>query len=131
MASPIPTTIKLHKQTQQLELGYRDGAAYHLSAELLRVFSPSAEVRGHGTPVLQVGKKNVAIAKVESVGNYAIKITFDDGHDTGLYSWDYLFELCKNQESYWDNYLEALHSANKSREPDASIVKLVDLKHLH
>jgi DUF971 family protein len=131
MASPIPSTIKLHKQTQQLELGYRDGNSYLLSAEFLRVLSPSAEVRGHGTPTLQTGKKNVAILKIEPVGNYAIKITFDDEHDTGLYSWDYLFELSTHQTTHWDNYLHSLHAAGKSREPDVSVVRLVEPKRLH
>ena len=126
-----PTNIKLHKQSQQLELMYGDQRCFKLSAEFLRVLSPSAEVRGHGTPVLQIGKKNVCITKVEPVGHYAIKLTFDDGHDSGLYSWDYLSELCDHQEQYWDGYLKALHEAGKSREPDAMVVNLMDPGKLH
>jgi DUF971 family protein len=95
------------------------------------VQSPSAEVRGHGTPVLQSGKKNVAIQKVEAVGNYAIKLTFDDGHDSGLFTWEYLLDLCEHQDNYWDAYLKSLHEANKSREPDAVVINLMDTKHLH
>lgn len=126
-----PNDIKLHKQSQQLELVYSDGRAFKLSAEFLRVLSPSAEVRGHGTPTLQVGKKNVSIIKVEPVGHYAIKLTYDDGHDSGLYSWDYLLELCEAYEKYWDEYLKALHEAGKSREPDAVVISLINPKELH
>jgi DUF971 family protein len=125
------TSIKLHKQSQQLELTYTDNRCFKLSAEFLRVQSPSAEVRGHGTPVLQSGKKNVAIQKVEAVGNYAIKLTFDDGHDSGLFTWEYLLDLCEHQDNYWDAYLKSLHEANKSREPDAVVINLMDTKHLH
>jgi DUF971 family protein len=124
-------SIKLHTQSQQLELVYADNRHFKLSAEFLRVLSPSAEVRGHGKPVLQFGKKNVAIEKVEQVGNYAIKLTFNDGHDSGLYSWEYLFELCENQDKYWNEYLHSLHAADKSREPDAVVVTLMDPKALH
>lgn len=127
----IPSEIKFHKQSQQLELVYSDGRHFTLSAEFLRVLSPSAEVRGHGSPILQFGKKNVRIEKIESVGNYAIKISFDDGHDSGLYAWDYLLTLCNNQEHYWDNYLKALHNAGKSREPDALVVNLINPSQLH
>lgn len=126
-----PTTIKLHKQSQQLELVYSDGRSFKLNAEFLRVLSPSAEVRGHGKPVLQFGKKNVSVTKVEPVGHYAIKIIFDDGHDSGLYSWEYLLNLCEHQEKHWDEYLKTLHDAGKSREPDAAVVNLMDPSKLH
>jgi DUF971 family protein len=126
-----PTNIKLHKQSRQLELLYSDGRGFKLDAEFLRVLSPSAEVRGHGNPVLQFGKKNVGIIKVEPVGHYAIKLIFDDGHDSGLYSWDYLLDLCEHQEQYWDDYLKTLHAAGKSREPDAVVVNLMDPSSLH
>lgn len=126
-----PISIKLHKQSQQLELIYNDGRSFRLGAELLRVLSPSAEVRGHGTPVLQFGKKNVSITKIESVGNYAIKLIFDDGHDSGLYTWEYLLDLGEHQDKYWDDYIKALHEAGKSREPDAAVIHLMDPKALH
>ena len=89
MPAPIPTRIKLHKASRTLELGYADGRSYQLPAEYLRVLSPSAEVRGHGRPVLQTGKINVALVGVEPAGRYALKLVFDDGHDSGLYRWDY------------------------------------------
>jgi DUF971 family protein len=126
-----PTSIKLHKQSQQLELVYSSERSFKLSAEFLRVLSPSAEVRGHGKPILQFGKKKVSIIKVEPVGHYAIKLTFDDGHDSGLYSWEYLQNLCEHYDKHWDEYLKTLHDAGKSREPDAVVVNLMDPKALH
>lgn len=126
-----PTFIKLHKQSQQLELVYSNESSFKLSAEFLRVLSPSAEVRGHGTPILQFGKKNVSIIKVEPVGHYAIKLTFDDGHDSGLYTWEYLQNLCEHYDKHWDEYLKMLHDAGKSREPDAVVVNLMDPAKLH
>lgn len=111
-----PTEIKLHTESRELELVYGD-TAYRLSYELLRVLSPSAEVRGHGKPILQTGKKFVTIRDVEPVGNYAIKITFDDGHDSGLYSWSYLYELCQNKDKLWSEYLLQLEQAGARREP--------------
>jgi len=122
----IPTKIQLHKQSQQLELHF-GGEQFLLPAEFLRVHSPSAEVKGHGPgkAVLQYGKKDVAISKVERAGNYALKLTFDDGHDTGIYTWDYFYELGTHQEQMWQEYLESLHSAGKSRAKDTSVVKLI------
>ncbi|RDE18879.1 DUF971 domain-containing protein [Motiliproteus coralliicola] len=111
-----PTQIALHLKSKQLELGY-DGDAYRLDAEYLRVHSPSAEVRGHGNPVLQTGKRDVGLVGVEPSGNYALKLVFDDGHDSGLYSWDYLYELCQNRDRYWQRYLDQLEQAGASREP--------------
>lgn len=115
----IPTEITLHQQSKQLEIAFDDGARYSLPFEFLRVHSPSAEVRGHGPgqEVLQVGKKNVAVLNVEPVGSYAIKLDFDDGHDSGLYTWEYLHELGKYQDAMWHDYLRKLEEAGESREP--------------
>ncbi len=115
----IPTTINIHKKSATLELGYQEGETFTLSAEFLRVHSPSAEVQGHGPgqEVLQVGKRNVQFSDVEPQGNYAIKIIFSDGHDSGIYSWDYLYELGRNQETLWQTYLDKLAEAGKSRDP--------------
>lgn len=121
---PIPSAIKLHKASRTLELRYGEHS-YSLSAEFLRVHSPSAEVRGHGKPVLQSGKLHVALNKVEPAGNYALKLSFDDGHDSGLYSWDYLYQLATQQQTLWSDYLSALSLAGKSRDPDESAVKLL------
>ena len=113
---PIPTDITLHKQSKTLGLAYGD-LHYTLSAEYLRVYSPSAEVRGHGRgqEVLQIGKENVAIDRIEPVGHYAIKLFFDDGHDSGLYSWDYLYDLALNQDQHWQDYLHRLQQAGHHR----------------
>lgn len=119
----IPSRIHLNKQSQTLELHYGD-AQYALSAEYLRVHSPSAEVRGHGGQgaTLAHGKKDVSIIKVEPAGNYAIKLHFDDGHDSGIYTWEYLHKLAVNQQAFWDNYLDQLHTANKSRDKDSQVI---------
>ena len=113
-----PVAVTYHRDSRTLEIDYGDTTAV-LSAELLRVFSPSAEVRGHSEAerVLQTGKKRVGIEKLEAVGNYAIRIVFDDGHDTGIYSWDYLRELHDRREEYWQDYLVQLKQANASRLP--------------
>ena len=117
--TPRPTEIKLHQKSRILEIGFDDGKSYRLSCEYLRVYSPSAEVRGHGPgqEVLQEGKKDVEIAAIEPVGNYAVKLVFSDGHDTGLYSWDYLYHLGENQPRLWQQYLEKLALAGVFREP--------------
>lgn len=124
-----PTDIKLHKKTALLELGYPDGNSYSLPAEFLRVYSPSAEVRGHGQgqEVLQTGKLNVKISKIETVGHYAIRLHFDDDHNTGIYSWDYLRELALNQTVMWDEYLERMRAAGARREPQESGVQIVNI----
>ena len=127
-----PTNIKLHRKSGILELHYGD-VVYELFAEFLRVYSPSAEVRGHGPgqEVLQVGKKNVLITKVDQVGNYALRLHFDDDHNTGIYSWDYFRDLCLNQPAMWENYLEKLQAANASRETlskDTQVVTITPLK---
>ncbi|MEW9897293.1 DUF971 domain-containing protein [Chitinivorax sp. PXF-14] len=116
--SPIPTEIRLHQRSRVLELSFSDGARFELSCEYLRVFSPSAEVRGHSPAQakLQTGKRNVQIAAIEPVGNYAVKLVFDDGHDSGLYSWDYLYELGIKHEQNWQQYLAQLEAAGASRE---------------
>ena len=116
---PQPTEIKLHQKSRLMELVFSDGSRFELSNELLRVYSPSAEVRGHGPgqEVLQVGKREVEIAALEPIGNYAVQPTFSDGHSTGIYSWDYLFWLGSNRDSLWQQYLARLHEAGASREP--------------
>lgn len=123
MTTPIPSAIKLHKRSKTLEIQFGHDT-FQLEAEFLRVLSPSAEVRGHGNPVLQTGKLNVAITGVEMVGQYAIKLVFDDGHNSGIYDWGYLHELCHNKEAMWDEYLQALRDAGASRDPDVSVVCL-------
>ncbi|MEQ1556608.1 MAG: DUF971 domain-containing protein, partial [Gallionella sp.] len=117
----IPTAITLHQKSCELEIAFDDGARYRLPYEFLRVNSPSAEVRGHGPgqEVLQVGKQNVLILELAPVGQYALKISFDDGHDSGLFTWEYLHNLGKHQAALWQDYLRQLHVANESREPSA------------
>lgn len=110
---PTPTEIKLHRQSRYLELTYDDGSQFQLSCEYLRVHSPSAEVKGHGPgqEVLQVNKEDVNISRIEPVGEYAVRLVFDDGHDSGLYAWDYLYALGRDQERNWQRYLEKLAAA--------------------
>ncbi len=112
-----PTDIKLHQKSRVLEIAFDDGSHFNLPCEYLRVYSPSAEVRGHGPgqEVLQVGKENVNITHIEPVGTYAVSLFFDDGHNTGIYSWDWLHHLGKNQESLWKQYLERLEKAGHQR----------------
>jgi DUF971 family protein len=114
----VPTGITLHQKSRVLEVVFSDGRGFRLPYEYLRVFSPSAEVRGHGPgqEVLQVGKRAVDIRALEPVGSYAVQPQFSDGHNTGIYSWDYLYELGENQEKYWSQYLEKLAAAGASRE---------------
>lgn len=116
--NPRPTEITLHSKSRVLEVAYDDGRRFELPCEYLRVFSPSAEVRGHGPgqEVLQAGKRDVNIDAVEPVGAYAVKLAFSDGHDTGIYSWDYLYDLGQKQESNWKTYLARLAQAGKSRD---------------
>ena len=116
--SPLPVDIKLHQQSRRLEIGFSDGARYTLSFEFLRVHSPSAEVRGHGPgqEVLQTGKREVEIRTLEPVGNYALQPGFSDGHDTGIFSWDYLYEIGKNQDAMWADYLQRLAKAGATRD---------------
>lgn len=123
----IPNKVKLHRGANTLELQYKDGRQYQLPAEYLRVYSPSAEVRGHGVgqEVLQWGKKHVALSNVQAAGKYALKLVFDDGHDSGLYSWDYLEELATTETEKWQDYLARLAAAGLDRDPDVSVVKLL------
>ena len=116
--TPHPTEIKLHQASRKLEIAFSTGERYTLSYEFLRVHSPSAEVRGHGPgqEVLQVGKRDVAISEVEPVGHYAIRPTFSDGHNTGIYSWDYLYEIAKGHDELWRRYLDRLAKAGQSRD---------------
>jgi DUF971 family protein len=121
-SSPIPTEIKLHQQSRLMEISFDDGSSFKLSFEYLRVFSPSAEVRGHGPgqETLQTGKRDVTIQSIDAVGNYAVRPAFSDGHDTGIYSWDLLYALGHDQETNWNAYLERLEAAGKSRDEDTS-----------
>ncbi len=119
----IPTNLVVHQQSKVLELTYENGNAYRLPFELLRVLSPSAEVQGHGPgqETLQTGKRDVLITSLEPVGHYALKPTFSDGHDSGLFTWDYLYKLCENQEQLWLTHLEKLAAAGLDR--DAPMTK--------
>lgn len=111
------TDLTLKKASRELQITFNTDESFTLSCEMLRVHSPSAEVQGHGKPVLVAHKKNVNITAMEALGNYAVKITFDDGHDTGLYSWEYLYRLATEQASLWQAYLTRLDEAKASREP--------------
>jgi len=119
---PTPTDITLHQASRVLEIAFSDGRRFRLPSEFLRVHSPSAEVRGHGRgqEVLQAGKREVDIVALEPVGTYALKLVFSDGHDTGLYAWDYLYELGRDQDALWRRYLERLQAAGASRDADAA-----------
>ena len=118
MNADPPIEIKLHKQSSTLEVVFANDVEFRLSSEYLRVHSPSAEVRGHGKgqEVLQIGKRRVKLVNIEIVGNYAIKLIFDDGHETGIYSWSYLRELCTNQDQLWNAYLSKLKANGASRD---------------
>jgi DUF971 family protein len=115
--SPHPVDIKLHQASRLLEIKFDNNTECMLSTEFLRVYSPSAEVRGHGAgqEVLQTGKEDVNISAIEPVGNYAVKLMFTDGHDTGLYSWDYLYYLGENYEALWQDYIAKLEMAGQKR----------------
>lgn len=118
-STPVtPTALTVRKQSRVLEISFDNGQEYSLPFEFLRVYSPSAEVRGHGPgqETLQTGKRNVDIAALEQVGNYAVQPRFSDGHDTGIFSWDYLFWLGAHQEQLWEEYLERLEAAGYDRE---------------
>jgi DUF971 family protein len=122
-----PTALTVHQKSRVLDISFDDGSSFSLPFELLRVYSPSAEVRGHGQgqEVLQVGKRDVGISGVEPVGNYAIQPTFTDGHNTGLFSWDYLYKLGSEQAALWADYLARLHAAgfdgDSGRDPGAAL----------
>ena len=116
---PIPTEIELNQKSRVLKVTFNTGEDFELTCEYLRVFSPSAEVRGHGEgqEVLQVGKADVNIDKIESIGNYAIQLYFDDDHDTGIYSWEWLYNICKNHDNFWQDYLAEMEKAGQKRGP--------------
>ena len=119
--APAPTEIRLHKKSRYLELVYASGESFSLPCEYLRVFSPSAEVRGHGPgqEVLMVGKENVSIVAIEPVGRYAVRLKYSDGHDSGLYTWQYLQELGREKETNWQSYLDRLAEVSYVRKiPD-------------
>jgi DUF971 family protein len=119
--TPLPTEIKLHQASRVLELVFPRGIVFRLPCEFLRVHSPSAEVRGHGPgqETLQVGKRDVTITDLEPVGHYAIRPSFSDGHDTGIYSWDYLYDLGVRQDELWQRYLARIETAGESRDAPA------------
>lgn len=116
--SPTPSALTVHSKSRLLEISFSDGAAFKIPFELMRVYSPSAEVQGHGPgqEVLQTGKREVAVVELESIGNYAVKPVFSDGHDSGIFSWDYLYELGANQANLWDDYNRRLAAAGMSRD---------------
>ena len=122
MENPAPTEVKLHQTSRVLEVTYSDGKNFQLPCEYLRVYSPSAEVQGHGPgqETLQLGKEDINIEKLEQVGTYAIKPTFDDGHDSGIFTWDTLYNLGTNYEQNWKRYLKRLEDVGHVRkEPSA------------
>ena len=118
--SPTPTEIRLKTRSRVLEVEFDDGNCFALPFEYLRVSSPSAEVKGHGPgqEVLQTGKENVVVSGIDPVGHYAVRLIFDDGHDTGLYTWEYLHQLGREQARRWQDYLDRLKAAGYSRQPD-------------
>ncbi len=126
MSHPMPLGVELHTRSRVLELEYPGQHRFRLSYEFLRVMSPSAEVRGPGPgqEVLQQGKLDVLSKVLKQVGNYALQPVFDDGHDTGIFAWDYLYELCVNRDSLWTDYLQRLQAAGASRDPEVQVVKL-------
>ncbi|WP_295009273.1 DUF971 domain-containing protein [uncultured Dechloromonas sp.] len=120
--TPIPSEIKLHQKSRRLELIYEGGEAYALDFEYLRVYTPSAEARGHGPgqETLQTGKRNVDIERIEPVGTYALRLVFSDGHDSGLYSWDMLYNLGKHHDELWQEYLKQIEAQGLSRDIDTT-----------
>jgi DUF971 family protein len=129
--APQPTGIRLRRKSALLELTYADGRVFELPAELLRVYSPSADVKGHGKgqAVLQVGKRNVGLSGIEAMGNYAIRLDFDDGHNSGIFSWDYLYLLATQQQSVWQDYLNRLEAAGKSRDALPAGTQVINIVH--
>jgi DUF971 family protein len=121
MAAPTPTALTVHQQSRLLEVSFDDGARFRIPFELMRIYSPSAEVQGHGQEVLQTGKRDVGIEALEPVGHYAVQPTFSDGHSSGIFSWEYLYRLGAEQEQLWQRYEERLAAAGASR--DAPMTK--------
>lgn len=132
MKAPAPNLIKLHRATRVLEIAYADGRRYDLPCEYLRVFSPSAELQGHGLiePMLVGGKRNVGISAIEPVGQYAVRLRFDDGHDTGLYSWDVFERLGEDQAKNWARYLERIEAVGMSRDRDVTKLAALPKKYI-
>lgn len=120
--TPIPSDIRLHQKTRRLEIAYESGERFELSCEFLRVYTPSAEARGHGPgqETLQTGKREVSILRIEPVGTYALRLVFSDGHDSGLYSWDLLYNLCRHHDELWQQYLQQIESRGLSRDIDTT-----------
>ena len=120
--APTPQALTVHEASRVLEVAFSDGATFRIPFELMRVYSPSAEVQGHGPgqETLQTGKRNVAIERIEPVGTYALKLVFSDGHDSGLYSWDMLYNLGKHHDELWQEYLKQIESQGLSRDIDTS-----------
>jgi len=131
-AAPLPSKINLRDKGAMLVLEYADGKRYELSAEYLRVESPSAEVRGHGGQggKLPFGKEAVCIKQIHRTGHYALQFEFDDGHDSGIYTWAYLWQLAKEKEQRWRNYLQELRAQGHTRDPGVQVVRLIDPKRL-
>lgn len=128
MSTAKPTDIKLHQKSRVVEITFDDDCHFELPCEYLRVFSPSAEVRGHGPgqEVLQIGKETVNIDAIEPVGTYAVVFRFDDGHDTGIYSWDTLYDLGKNKSRYWKEYIQRLADAGHQRKAQPYDTNMID-----
>lgn len=131
--TPVPTALTVHQQSRVLEISYADGATFRLPFELLRVYSPSAEVQGHGPgqEVLQTGKRDVEIVSIEAVGNYAVQPTFSDGHSSGLFAWDYLYRLGAEQATMWQAYLDRLAEAGVDRDAPMAVASAGACGHHH
>ena len=129
--APQPIGIRLRRKSALLELTYADGRVFELPAELLRVYSPSADVKGHGQgqAVLQVGKRHVGFSGIEAMGNYAVRLDFDDGHHSGIFSWDYLYLLATQQQAAWQDYLNRLEAAGKSRDALLAGTQVINIVH--
>jgi DUF971 family protein len=131
--SPLPTAITVHQQSHVLEVGFSDGKLFRIPFELMRIYSPSAEVQGHGPgqEVLQTGKRNVDVVSLEPVGNYAVQPTFSDGHATGIYSWDYLYFLGSQQDELWQKYEARLQQAGVDRDAAMDAATAASCGHHH
>ena len=131
--SPRPTAITVHQQSRVLEVGFDDGRLFRIPFELMRVYSPSAEVQGHGPgqEVLQTGKREVGLTALEPVGNYAVQPRFSDGHDTGIFSWDYLYFLGSQQSELWQKYEGRLREAGMGRDAPMTIAAAAGCGHSH
>jgi DUF971 family protein len=135
MSKPVPTGLTVHNKSRVLDIEFNDGASFSIPFELLRVYSPSAEVMGHGPgqEVLQVGKREVGIAGIEPVGNYAVQPTFSDGHNTGIFTWEYLYKLGSQKDALWATYMDRLHASgfegDSGREPGVSLTGPSTHKH--